>query len=213
MPLEGLQPYDATYKAMVEFTNERDENTLDELWVLEHPPVFTVGQRNCTEHLFNTGDIPVVPIDRGGHVTYHGPGQCVLYALVDLKRNKIGVRQLVTALENATCAVLKPYGIEAAPRPDAPGVYVGQDKIASLGLRIRRGCSYHGLAFNIAMDLEPFTRIRPCGLQGIRMVQVKDFVPTADHGTLRNIGHTLADHLGKLLGYSETQHLEEVTTA
>ncbi|WP_448549209.1 lipoyl(octanoyl) transferase LipB [Thalassotalea fusca] len=159
---------------MQSFTDERDEDTLDELWLVEHPAVFTQGQAGKEEHLLMPGDIPVVKVDRGGQVTYHGPGQQVIYFMINLRRRKMGVRQLVTLIEDAIVATLKQYEIEAYAKPDAPGVYVDEKKIASLGLRVRKGCSFHGLALNVDMDLSPFLRINPCGYAGLEMVQTKD---------------------------------------
>jgi lipoyl(octanoyl) transferase len=166
--------YAPTWQAMRAFTDVRDATTADELWFLEHAPVFTQGLNGKPEHLLATGDIPVVGIDRGGQVTYHGPGQLVMYALIDLKRRRIGVRELVVALENAVITLAASHGIEASGRREAPGVYVGARKLASIGLRVRRGCSYHGLALNVDMDLEPFGRINPCGIAGLAMTQLAD---------------------------------------
>ena len=176
----GLQPYEQVWAAMTEFTNIRKPETLDQLWLVQHPPVFTQGQAGKAEHLLVPGDIPIVQSDRGGQVTYHGPGQLVAYPLLDLRRLKIGVRDLVTAIEQTIVATLAEFQIEAFPKPDAPGVYVNNqgrvDKIASLGLRVRRGCSFHGLALNVAMDLSPFLRINPCGYQGLAMTQIQDLL-------------------------------------
>lgn len=167
----GLKDYQTTWQLMQDFTQTRDDNTADELWWVEHPSVFTQGQAGKAEHLLVPGDIPVVQADRGGQVTYHGPGQLVGYTLINIRRKGIGVRQLVNILENSIVNILKPFNIEAYPKPDAPGVYVDNCKIASLGLRIRRGCSFHGLALNVNMDLSPFLRINPCGYQGLQMTQ------------------------------------------
>jgi len=161
---------------MHDFTDTRDETSPDEIWLVEHYPVFTQGQAGKAEHVLVPGDIPVIQSDRGGQVTYHGPGQQVMYVLLDLKRRKLGVRELVTLLENTVVDTLAAYGIQAHPRADAPGVYVGDSKICSLGLRIRRGCSFHGLALNINMDLSPFLRINPCGYAGMEMVQMSQWV-------------------------------------
>jgi len=168
----GRTGYEPTWRAMQAFTDARGEATPDELWFLEHDPVFTQGLNGKAEHLLAPGDIPVVGIDRGGQVTYHGPGQLVLYALIDLRRLGIGVRELVVALENAVIALAAQHGIAAVGRREAPGVYVGPRKLASIGLRVRRGCSYHGLALNVDMDLAPFSRINPCGLPGLAMTQL-----------------------------------------
>ncbi|AUX92750.1 lipoyl(octanoyl) transferase LipB [Mixta gaviniae] len=168
----GLRPWEPVSLAMHQFTDRRDADTPDELWLVEHHPVFTQGQAGKAEHLLMPGDIPVVQSDRGGQVTYHGPGQQVMYVLIDLKRRKLGVRQLVTAIEQTVVDTLTHYAVEAYARPDAPGVYVEGKKICSLGLRIRQGCSFHGLALNIAMDLAPFLRINPCGYAGLEMTQL-----------------------------------------
>ncbi|WP_404368595.1 lipoyl(octanoyl) transferase LipB [Marinobacter sp.] len=173
----GVRPYTETWAAMKEFTAARDEATPDELWCLEHPPVYTQGQAGRPEHILAPGSIPVVQVDRGGQVTYHGPGQLVVYLMVDLKRAGLGVRSLVDAMEQSIVTTLAELEIEAAPRPDAPGVYVAGAKIASLGLRVRRGCSFHGLALNVAMDMEPFSRINPCGYAGMPMCQISELVP------------------------------------
>ncbi|TCV97958.1 lipoyl(octanoyl) transferase [Biostraticola tofi] len=172
----GLQPYQLISQAMHDFTDRRDARTPDELWLVEHPQVFTQGQAGKAEHLLMPGDIPVIQSDRGGQVTFHGPGQQILYVLIDLKRRKVGVRQLVTVLEQTVVDTLAQLDINAYARADAPGVYVDQKKICSLGLRIRHGCSFHGLALNVAMDLSPFLRINPCGYAGLEMTQVSHFV-------------------------------------
>ncbi|MFN4291195.1 MAG: lipoyl(octanoyl) transferase LipB [Permianibacter sp.] len=170
----GRQTYEPIWQAMKTFTDARDEHSYDEIWLVEHEPVFTQGQAGKAEHVLAPGDIPVVQVDRGGQVTYHGPGQQVVYFLLDLRRKKLGVRELVTALENAVVDTCAHYGVPAAPRADAPGVYLtgGPNtaaKICSIGLRVRHGCTFHGIAFNIHMDLEPFFRINPCGYQGLQM--------------------------------------------
>jgi lipoyl(octanoyl) transferase len=170
----GRVDYEPTWRAMQALTDARGPDDRDEIWFLEHPPVYTQGMNGKPEHLLAPGDIPVVPIDRGGQVTYHGPGQLVVYPLVDLRRTGLGVRELVVAVEDALVALAANHGIEAAGRRDAPGVYVAGRKLASIGLRIRRGCSYHGLALNVAMDLEPFARINPCGYAGLEMTQIAD---------------------------------------
>jgi lipoyl(octanoyl) transferase len=166
----GRQPYTPVWLAMQDFTDRRDDTTVDEIWLVEHEPVFTQGQAGKDEHVLAPGNIPVVKVDRGGQVTYHGPGQQMLYVLLNMKRNKLGVRNLVTALESCIVDSLKPFGIQAYPRADAPGVYVDDKKVCSIGLRIRRGCSFHGLALNVNMDLSPFQRINPCGYAGLEMV-------------------------------------------
>ncbi len=170
----GLVPYVPTWQAMQRFTEQRDERSADEIWLLEHEPVFTLGMNADRSHVLAPGDIPVVQIDRGGQVTYHGPGQLVIYPLIDVRRAGLGVRDLVSALEQAVIAYAARYGIAAECRADAPGVYVDGCKLASVGLRIRRRGSYHGLALNVAMDLEPFGRINPCGYAGLTMTQLCD---------------------------------------
>lgn len=179
----GLADYQTVWDSMRNFTDTRDESTPDEIWFLEHPRVFTQGQAGKAEHVLAPGDIPVVQVDRGGQVTYHGPGQIVGYLLVDLRRRKLGIRELVTAIENALVAVLANYGIAAANKPDAPGVYLTAGpkagaKIAALGLRVRRGCTFHGLALNVDMDLEPFARINPCGFSGLQVTQMREWAET-----------------------------------
>jgi lipoyl(octanoyl) transferase len=195
----GLQDYQTSWQAMTDFTNQRTPETLDQLWLVEHPPVFTQGQAGKAEHLLFPGDIPVVQSDRGGQVTYHGPGQLVAYPLLDLRRLKIGVRELVTSIEQTIVATLAYYALESAAKPDAPGVYVNGDKIASLGLRVRRGCSFHGLALNVAMDLAPFQRINPCGYQGLAMTQMKDLLP--DPPLLEDVQTQLVAQFARKLGY------------
>ncbi|MCO5094074.1 MAG: lipoyl(octanoyl) transferase LipB [Xanthomonadaceae bacterium] len=170
----GRRAYEPVWHAMQAFTDARDADTEDELWLVEHDPVFTQGQAGKAEHLLAPGDIPVVAVDRGGQVTYHGPGQIVAYPMIDLRRLGIGVRQLVCRIEQAIINTLEEWNIAAARREGAPGVYVGEAKIAALGLRVRRGCSFHGLAFNIAMDLAPFSRINPCGYRGLAVTQMTD---------------------------------------
>lgn len=169
----GLRDYRETWQAMRDMTDQRTGQTASECWLLQHPPVYTQGQAGKPEHLLNPGDIPVVQSDRGGQVTYHGPGQLVLYLLLDLKEANKGIRQLVTAMENSVIALLKDHGIEASSSRQAPGVYVGDKKIAALGLRVRRGYTYHGLALNVDMDLEPYSRINPCGYEGQKVTQLK----------------------------------------
>ena len=173
----GVLEYEAALQAMKDFTDSRTPQTPDQLWLLQHPRVFTQGQAGKAEHVLAPGDIPVVQADRGGQVTYHGPGQWVLYLMVDLRRHSLGVRALVDLIENSLVKLLSQYGIEAAARPDAPGVYVAGDKIAALGLRVRKGCSYHGLALNVDMDLEPFQRINPCGYEGLQVTSMQNCLP------------------------------------
>lgn len=181
---------------MQSFTDNRSDSTIDELWLVEHPAVFTQGQAGKDEHLLLPGDIPVVQVDRGGQVTYHGPGQQVIYFMINLRRRKMGVRELVTLIENGIIATLAEFNITAAAKPDAPGVYVDNKKIASLGLRVRKGCSFHGLALNVDMDLSPFLRINPCGYEGLEMVQ------TSSISTLNSVekaGSALVKHMSALL--------------
>lgn len=187
------------WQSMTEFTNQRTPETQDELWLVEHAAVFTQGQAGKPEHLLMPGDIPVVQTDRGGQVTYHGPGQLVAYPLLDLRRLKLGVRDLVTAIEQTIVATLESYGIAAYPKPDAPGVYVDGNKIASLGLRVRRGCSFHGLALNVDMDLRPFQRINPCGYQGLAMTQMRDLL--SESPPLAQVQDQLVTQFARKLGY------------
>lgn len=200
----GLQPYEPVSLAMHDFTDTRDDTTPDEIWLVEHHPVFTQGQAGKAEHVLMPGDIPVIQSDRGGQVTYHGPGQQVMYVLLNLKRRKLGVRELVTLLEQTVVNTLAESNIEAYPRADAPGVYVGGKKICSLGLRIRKGCSFHGLALNIAMDLTPFQRINPCGYAGMEMAQMSQWVPDA---TTDNTGPRLVANFLNLLNNPPHQHI------
>ncbi len=192
----GSVEYLPTFEAMKRFTRERDESTPDELWLLQHPPVFTQGISGKAEHLLAPGDIPVVQIDRGGQVTYHGPGQWVVYILSDLRRAGMTVRQLVSAIERAVVSVLAESGIASAPDPKAPGVYVDGRKIASLGLKVSRGCTYHGVALNVDMDLEPFQRINPCGYTGLEVISMAtllgDSCPLA-----ATVGEQLVQHLAR----------------
>ncbi|HHC6645038.1 TPA: lipoyl(octanoyl) transferase LipB [Vibrio parahaemolyticus] len=202
----GRQDYEPVWKAMHEFTDQRTEETPDEVWLVEHNPVFTQGQAGKAEHLINTGDIPVVQSDRGGQVTYHGPGQLVAYFLINLRRKKLGVRDLVTTIENLVINTLKAYNIDSAARPDAPGVYVDGKKLCSLGLRIRKGCSFHGLALNVNMDLTPFLRINPCGYAGMEMVQVSQFNGPSDVETVEK---QLIEELVTLLDYERVEFSTE----
>jgi len=200
----GLQPYAPVSQEMHDFTDRRDDDTPDEIWLVEHPPVFTQGQAGKAEHVLAAGDIPVIQSDRGGQVTYHGPGQQVMYVLINLKRRKIGVRELVTLLENTVINTLAQLDIVANARPDAPGVYVDGKKICSLGLRIRKGCSFHGLALNIDMDLAPFMRINPCGYAGMEMTQVSKLVENASMDKIRTI---LIQHFLALLNNPPHQYM------
>lgn len=180
----GRREYTPVWHDMQRFTDERGVDTPDELWLVEHPPVFTVGLNGRQEHLLTPGAIEVIQVDRGGQVTYHGPGQVVLYLLLDLRRRGLGVRVLVSLMEQAVIELLAGYGIVAVARQDAPGVYVDGAKIASLGLRVRRGCSYHGLALNVDMDLEPFSRINPCGYPGLTVTQLRNLGVPDDLATV-----------------------------
>ena len=197
----GLADYHATWQAMRDFTEARNGDTPDMLWVVEHPPVYTQGLAGKAEHVLNPGNIPIVPIDRGGQITYHGPGQLVIYLLLDIKRAGVGVRPLVSMIENAVIALLADYGIAAEARADAPGVYVDGCKIASLGLKVRRGCTYHGVALNVDMDLAPFAGINPCGLRGMRMTQLRD-LGVAD--AMEQVAEKLVSHL--LLYWERTRN-------
>ncbi len=194
----GLVEYLPTLEAMRSFTAERSQWTADEIWLLQHPPVYTQGQAGKPEHLLAPGDIPVIQVERGGQVTYHGPGQLVVYLMINLRRQGLGVRDLVTAMERALVDVLASYGVEAAPKADAPGVYVNGDKIASLGLRVRNGCSFHGLALNVDMDMSPFWRINPCGYAGLKMAQMKDLLdaPVSPDEVAQRLEQTLRERLG-----------------
>lgn len=198
----GQRDWQPISDAMHHFTDQRDSNTADEIWLVEHHPVFTQGQAGKAEHLLMPGDIPVVQSDRGGQVTYHGPGQQVMYVLIDVKRRKMGVRELVTALEETVIATLADYDISARARPDAPGVYVDDDKICSLGLRIRKGCSFHGLALNVAMDLAPFLRINPCGYAGMQMTQLSQLKPGV---TPADVRPHLVQHFTRLTGFTQLE--------
>lgn len=195
----GRQPYEPVWRAMQAFTDARGPDTPDELWLLEHDPVFTLGQAGRMEHVLAPGDIPLVPVDRGGQVTYHGPGQIVAYPLFDLRRLGIGVRELVTRIEQAIIDTLETWNIVALRREGAPGVYVADAKVAALGLRVRRGCSFHGLAFNVAMDLEPFRRINPCGYQGLAVTQVLDL---GGPGSLAAVEAVLVGEFARQFGLS-----------
>jgi lipoyl(octanoyl) transferase len=193
----ALQPYEPMWRAMQSFTDARTADTPDELWVVEHEPVFTLGQAGKWEHVLMPGDIPVVPVDRGGQVTYHGPGQIVAYPLVDLRRAGLGVREFVQRIEQAIIDTLAEWNIVAARKDGAPGVYVAGAKIAALGLRVRRGCTFHGLAFNINMDLEPFHRINPCGYQGLKVTQMLDL---GGPSRLADVETVLVDELARQFG-------------
>jgi lipoyl(octanoyl) transferase len=195
----GLRDYEPTWRAMQRFTEERSASTADEIWFLEHPPVFTLGMGASRQHLLAPGDIPVVQIDRGGQVTYHGPGQLVVYPLIDLKRARLGVRDLVTALEHSVIDLMADIGVVAESRRSAPGVYVAGRKLASVGLRVRRGASYHGMALNVSLDLEPFRRINPCGYQGLEMTQL---AALGGPDTVAAARRALEPHLLRTLGFA-----------
>lgn len=194
----GLADYEPTWRAMQRFTDQRGPSTRDEIWLVEHPPVFTLGMNASREHVLDPGDIPVVQIDRGGQVTYHGPGQLVIYPLIDMRRRRLGIRDLVVALENAIIDYVAKFGVRAAGRRDAPGVYVDGAKLASIGLRIRRGASYHGLSFNVSVDLAPFRRINVCGIRGLAVTRLADLCGTAD---VEAVGRGLTPHLLANLGF------------
>ena len=220
----GVQEYRPLWQAMRRFVDEAVASTEEELWLLSHPPVFTQGQAGRAEHVLDPGDIPLLQVDRGGQVTYHGPGQLVAYLLLNLKRRRMGVRALVDTIETAVIRMLKDYGISATTRPGAPGVYVGDAKIAALGLRVRRGWSYHGLSLNVDMDLAPFTLINPCGYQGLAVTQIADLLPAVSPAAktqaraardqarardkddlLQQVSESLLQHLLPLLNQSSTQ--------
>ncbi len=193
----GRQPYEPVWRAMQRFTDQRDEDTPDEIWIVEHDPVFTLGQAGKPEHVLMPGDIPVLHVDRGGQVTYHGPGQIVAYPLLDLKRLKIGVREYVSRIEQAIIDTLAEWNIHAERRDGAPGVYVAGAKVAALGIRVRRGCTFHGLAFNVAMDLEPFRRINPCGYEGLQVTSVLDLGGPSGLDAVKPV---LLEHLSRQFG-------------
>ncbi len=195
----GTVDYESTWSAMNAFTLGRDENQEDECWFLQHNPVFTLGQAGKPEHILNPHQIPVVNTDRGGQVTYHGPGQLVAYLLVDIKRRKIGIRQLVDLIENSIIELLDGYGIVAATRKGAPGVYVDEKKIAALGLRIKQGCSYHGLSLNVDMDLEPFSYINPCGYPGMSVTQLRELLEEPQENLFKDVQARLQSILSRPL--------------
>ncbi len=209
----GCCDYQTTWQDMMRFTQQRTDDTPDEIWLLQHPPVFTQGLAGKPEHLINVGDIPVIQTDRGGQVTYHGPGQLVVYVLLDLKRLNIGIRQMVRLLEQSVIKMLANYHITAIGRCDAPGVYVqasrnskmpdlAYDKICSIGLRVKKNCTYHGIALNVNMDLEPFARINPCGFKQLKMVQMRDFVATLK---MNEVKRRLVTHMKESFGYCAEQ--------
>ncbi|KPZ60132.1 Octanoyltransferase [Pseudoalteromonas sp. P1-13-1a] len=201
----GRQRYMPIWQKMQAYTDIRDDSSPDEIWLVEHESVFTQGQAGKDEHLLAPGDIEVIKVDRGGQVTYHGPGQQMMYVLFNLRRLKIGVRELVTWLEECIIDTLSEYNIKAYAKADAPGVYVNDSKIASLGLRVRRGCSFHGLALNVNMDLSPFLRINPCGYAGMNMVQTKELNGPQN---LAQAGEGLVKHMIKKLNATQVKHTE-----
>jgi lipoyl(octanoyl) transferase len=203
----GRRDYEPVWRAMQSFTDTRGDHTVDELWLVEHPPVFTQGQAGKAEHVLAPGDIPVIPVDRGGQVTYHGPGQIVAYPLVDLKRLGMGVKAFVHRIEETIIRVLARYGVQGERVEGAPGIYVDGAKIASLGLRVRRGRTFHGLAFNIDMDLEPFSRINPCGFAGLEVIRLSDLAKVE----FRSVENHLIRELADLLGYDSIEDAEEGT--
>ena len=202
----GLQTYDDIWHDMQQFTDNRTEHTDDEIWFVQHPPVYTLGKNGKAEHVLDAQDIPVINVDRGGQVTYHGPGQLVVYVLLDIKRLKIGVRALVTLLEQTVIELLSDYGIDAIAKKDAPGVYVGEEKIAALGLRVRKGCCFHGLALNVDMDLSPYDQINPCGYEGLKVTQLSNLVESTDIETLTNQLKTIIYQRLHYTELTETHH-------
>lgn len=205
----GRQDYSPILQAMRDFTDQRSPEQADELWLVEHQPVFTQGQAGKPEHLLASSDIPVIQADRGGQVTYHGPGQLVAYPLLNIRRRKLGVRELVTVIEQTIIDTLALYQISAFAKPDAPGVYIAHKKIASLGLRIRKGCSFHGLALNVDMDLSPFLLINPCGYAGLEMAQLSDYV---DSPKLEQVAEQLSSILAERLDYRNIEHQQGLPT-
>ncbi len=195
----GLLDYEPVWRAMQKFTDQRDENTADELWLVEHPPVFTQGQAGRAEHILAPGDIPVIQVDRGGQVTYHGPGQIVAYPLIDIGRLEMGVRKLMQGIEQTIIDVLNSYAVDALLLAGSPGVYIDGVKIAALGLRIRKGKSFHGLSFNIDMDLEPFQRINPCGFEGLQVTNLSAFTEVS----MSEVEDRLIAGLSRVLGYND----------
>ncbi len=205
----GEQPYLSVYEAMKHFTETRDAQTEDQLWVVSHPPVYTQGQNGKAEHILNPGNIPIVQVDRGGQVTYHGPGQIVIYTLINFKARQCGVRSLVRALEQAVIATLADYGVKGEGDVNAPGVYVAGQKIAALGLRIRKGSVYHGLSLNVAMDLTPFSGINPCGYQGLEVTQLADWLTVEPD--INDVTERLLQHLTYTLAPEQLSILSKET--
>ena len=193
----GIQPYNTVWEDMKRFTCERHENTIDELWVLEHPPVYTQGQAGKSEHILNLHAIPMIQSDRGGQITYHGPGQLIVYILMDIRRQHMGIRTLVRQLEQVLIQLLKNYRIIAETRCGAPGVYMNEKKIASIGLRVKNGCTYHGIALNVAMDLTPFSGINPCGYAQLQMTQMSDFTSTV---SIKQVGQQFTQDFLTIFG-------------
>lgn len=199
----GLCAYEHVWQAMRNFTHQRTEDTLDEIWLLEHPSIFTQGQNGQQKHVLNPGIIPVIHVDRGGQITYHGPGQLVVYPLINIQRKRLNVREIVSILEKSVIQLLTEYAITATTQCDAPGVYVNAQKICSIGLRIRRGCTFHGLALNVDMDLQPFTRIHPCGFSNLTMTQMANFTKPHD---IISTGKRLLKYLIQNLRYTTVCH-------
>lgn len=204
----GIAEYESVWHAMQRYTDTRTPASPDQIWLLQHPSVFTLGQAGLSEHLLDPGNIPVVKVDRGGQVTWHGPGQCVAYLMLDLRRLGLGVRELVDRIENAVIALLRGFDIEAVARRDAPGVYVEGAKIAALGLRVRRGCSFHGLSLNVDADLEPFQRINPCGYPGLRVTRLADLVAPGTDVALARVESLLLEALLTGFGYNRASLTE-----
>lgn len=196
----GLQPYQPIWQAMQTFTEQRNANTLDEIWILEHEAVLTLGRNGKKEHIHPRNKIPVVEIDRGGQVTYHGPGQLIVYLMIDLKRQSMGVRQLVSLMEQSIIDTLNEYQLTAYAKKEAPGVYINEAKIAALGLRIKKGCSFHGLSLNLQMDLSPFQQINPCGYENLEVVQLSDYIEKVE---VSQVLHQLTCHLSDNIGYKK----------
>lgn len=204
----GPNDYEPIWQRMKDYTENRDETSADEIWLLEHPPIFTQGQNGKPEHILNPGDIPVLQVDRGGQVTYHGPGQLIVYFLLDIRRLQLPIRQFVSAIEESVIRLSADYGILAARRDKAPGVYVQEAKMASLGLRVKKGCSYHGLSFNMDMDLSPFKRINPCGLAHIKMTQWRDW---AEVDNIFDLAAPLLEYV-KQFCYGDKTYVESIYT-
>lgn len=202
----GLQAYMPIWQAMLSFTEQRNTDTPDEIWLLEHEPVFTMGRNAKKEHILSTTDIPIIDIDRGGQVTYHGPGQLIIYLLIDIKRHALGVRKLVTLIEQSIITTLNEYQLQAYAKKEAPGVYINGAKIAALGLRIKKGCSFHGLSLNVSMNLTPFKQINPCGYKNLEVIQLSDYIEEIQ---LSQVQQKLASQLAKNIGYRKIIWQEE----